>query len=599
MSCSLARQGLLEATCAIACWPTGRLGVPKQSSILPPARTSASRWSVRYAVRSLRSGLVVPELIGDVPKGGELVCPLRASLRSDTTEVGGTRLRHYIGAAFASDRTTCTFIVAIMVLINAIVLHNAVFHPPTIGYDAGAHLRYAATLANFRLPGPEQSAEFFSPPLAYFLTTLGMVAANLDLGAAARVGLVAQVVVSLLVCFFVLRLCELLRPGESTLKIAALFLCGLPAVYYKTFSQIRGEPWLALFGVILACDVLHALRRDDLRLFRGVSLGVICGLALLSRQWGALLLIGVACFAAILAVRRRTIRTSLGIVAAAALVVAFLASGWFYLSLRARYGSFQTFAIGDSRGVEVFNGPRNTFSLSNAPPDFYLGAGRGKLFTEPVRPAFANQLGPIFYSEIWGDYWSFFLVKGYDRAGTCVNGPRLERAVSRGRGSTNRSTMGAYLGRVNLIALLPSGVFLAGLLFGVAAAMRTLLDPAAGWRTCGLGLVGLLVLASLVGYVWFVVSHYGPGGSSTIKATYMFQVFPLLAVLGAECLVRIRDWWRPGFLALAAALLLVAVHNGPTTVTRYASWLDPICGQGRSVPVIESAALEAAALEGH
>lgn len=446
--------------------------------------------------------------------------PLRGS--------SGTPSGRYLIEAFRSDRMTRHVIVGIVVLVNVIVLHNAVFHPPTVGYDAGGHLRNVATLASFRLPTPQDSPEFFSPPLSYLLPALGMAVGDLDLGEAGRLGLIVQAAVSLLLSLFLLRLCELLRPGDGSFKIVALLLCGMPAVYYKTFSQVRGETWLALFGVVIACQAMDALHRQDFSLVRGIALGTVCGLALLARQWGALLLIGLACFATTLAIRRTALRMPVVAVAIAALVIAFMVSGWFYLSLRARYGSLQTFALGTQQGVEVFQGPRRTFSLSNAPREFYFGTGSGKLFSEPVRGAFPNQLGPIFYSETWGDYWSFFLVKGYDRDGTCLNGPRLERAVERGRSGveTNRAAMGAYLGRVNLAALLPSLVFLAGLVLGGAAATRALLGRADDRLTYGLGLLGFLAVASLTGYTWFVVSHYSPGGGSTIKATYMLQVFP-------------------------------------------------------------------------
>src|SRR5438105_6539537 len=70
--------------------------------------------------------------------------------------------------------------------IQAIVLFNAVFHEPTIGYDAPAHIDYLRTLATFRLPTPPDSYEFFSPPLPYLIPSLVLASGWLTTWGAAK-----------------------------------------------------------------------------------------------------------------------------------------------------------------------------------------------------------------------------------------------------------------------------------------------------------------------------------------------------------------------------------------------------------------------------
>ena len=52
--------------------------------------------------------------------------------------------------------------------------------------------------------------------------------------------------------------------------------------------------------------------------------------------------------------------------------------------------------------------PAESFALSNQPQTFYLGGSAQLLFNNPIRPNFPNQFFPIFYSELWGDYWPGF-----------------------------------------------------------------------------------------------------------------------------------------------------------------------------------------------
>ena len=140
------------------------------------------------------------------------------------------------------------------------------------------------------------------------------------------------------------------------------------------------------------------------------------------------------------------------------------APGWFFAHLDARYGSLTAFNRSGVAG----------FSFANQPTRFYVGSGDPFLFTHPVRPAFSNQALPIFYTETWGDYWCYFVVAGRKQStGEWVSGLPFRFAFEPRRVPaglmTNRFRMAPYLGRVNLVSLLPTTFLLLAFSFGIPA----------------------------------------------------------------------------------------------------------------------------------
>ncbi len=85
------------------------------------------------------------------------------------------------------------------------------------------------------------------------------------------------------------------------------------------------------------------------------------------------------------------------------------------------------------------------------------------------------------------------------------------------------------------------------------------------WRSLAM----LAVLVSLAGYAWFLIRYPHPRGA-TIKATYILQVFPFAALLGADLLEWVRDRQRRAWSVLLFVLILVIGHNLPALVTHHA-----------------------------
>jgi hypothetical protein len=307
--------------------------------------------------------------------------------------------------------------------------------------------------------------------------------------------------------------------------------------------------------------VLRSLADGQVNFRRSLGLGFSAGLLILARQWGVLILVGLTVFALVLALRGPAWRGRLARGSSVGIVVALLVGGWFYGSLAHRYGT-----------LLAFNQEPVAFSISNQDTSFYLGHGNGRLLSDPVRPSFQNQLGPIFYSEFWGDYWCYLVVWGQDCRGQWLCGQELEHAIARGQLSgenTNRSSIAGYLGRVNRFALLPTLVLLAGLLLAGKPLLQMFLGPMDDLRPLSSALALLIVLSSCAGYLWFLLSYPAPGKGDTIKATYLLQVIPFLAILAAEMMVQVRARFPRAFAALVIALIAVACHSLPTLLSRY------------------------------
>jgi len=218
--------------------------------------------------------------------------------------------------------------------------------------------------------------------------------------------------------------------------------------------------------------------------------------------------------------------------------------------------------------------PAPELSLVNHPLDFVGARDLGKVFSEPVRGSFDNQAIPHFYAEFWGDYECYFLIYGMDRRnGEFLSGRDLEQAWRAEDAPTwlrtNRTTMGSYLAKAMAWSLIPSGFLLAAIALGVVDVVRWIRRRQDTASAIG-ALLALLVLSSVAGYAWFLARYPFVGGH-TVKATYLLQVYPLIALLGAEWMVRTRHCSLVAYRAAATAFAFALLFDLPLFCTRYVS----------------------------
>jgi hypothetical protein len=455
-------------------------------------------------------------------------------------------------------------LIVVFGIINLIVLINALFHDPTIGYDADQHLKYIEALSQLHFVKPHDSREFFSPPLPYFFPALLMATTGMDILPVAKFAQLLNFILSLGSTIYLLKTCQLISYKYS-LKINALILLGIIPVYYKTFAYVRGEPYVFFFTIVILYYSLRIFIKDRIKAGDTLMLGIAMGMSGLSRQWGVLIFPAVffllTCkWIYFPALRHKIVTTFL-----TSFFLAFIISGWFYFSLYHNYGSFTAFN----------RHPSEKISFSNQPQAFYTGISPGKLFDMPVRPNFPNQLIPILYSETWGDYWCFFTIYVKDtRSSEYMNLRTLKKELKEDKLpvwlETNYKPTGAYLGRVNIVSLFPTFIIILSLMFVFVGIIRKQgLDSSIRQSRAVYSFLLLSIGFTIAGYFFFLILYPNPGKGDTIKATYILQVFPFIAISFAILLEYINNYSRLVYKLLLIGLCICFIHNIPAMITHY------------------------------
>jgi 4-amino-4-deoxy-L-arabinose transferase-like glycosyltransferase len=462
---------------------------------------------------------------------------------------------------FFNEKRLDVPLLGLFVLINLIVAINAFLHNPKIGYDAVHHLTYVQILSD-RLPTSQDTPEFFSPPLPYVIPAVFdkvceiirddephlplLDGSHFIFSCRAFAGKTFQylnLLLSIGTVYVVLLICDWIKPGNRFYKISTLALLSLLTVYYKTFSQVRGEPYVIFFLVVSIYLFLKLLETPSDRK-NYFALGVSLGLLVLSRQWGFFIFPAILLTALWIFVQDLSRGTLLIKPLLISFILSALVGGWFYIRLYVQNGTFTAFNIENSQRLPV---------------DEFLSVARKTriknfdLFKEPIRPNFKGELTPILYSDTWGDYWGFF---------TFIK----EKSPYGDLGLGNSEEMGKYLGRVNFVSVLPT-LFLAigWLLAGLQ--IFNLKGPYSAEKT---GLIFLFFVAtlSIIGFAVFVMNYYALD-DSTLKASYILQFFVALVFLGADLLDRIRAK-SPLIHTLSLGILgLIFLHNLSAYITRY------------------------------
>lgn len=458
-------------------------------------------------------------------------------------------------------------LLALFSLINGLVLFNALFHFHRVGYDTlDGHMPYIAALGTLHLPDPETSRSFFSPPLPYvfpalihfLLTSISTFTGwdMLPIDIATKAGQLQNMLFSLGLTFYLLKICGIIYPGNTEFKFGALASIGILPVYYKSFAFVRGEPLVAFLTVVVIYQVSTLLYAQEVNNFKNRFwlLGLVLGFLALSRQWGLLLFPSLGLWVLLIRSRWGSYAHSLTRTVIHGLCLAFFIGGWFYVFLTWHYGSPLAFNRASSP----------VFALTNQPVTFYISIGLDQLFSSPVYPAFTNHLVPVLFSETWGDYWAHFV---YTRSHTIF--------------SSSHGVSLAYLGRVNLVALIPTLVLISGVMLGIRHTVQFIRQP--GYLSvvpptspqmfvlrqhAFFCLLVITILVSFGFYIWFLINYPNSRGD-TIKATYILHIFPLLALLAGEFLRQLHARTVIVYRLTIGLGLLVFLHNMPVMITRF------------------------------
>jgi hypothetical protein len=419
-----------------------------------------------------------------------------------------------------------------------ILVFNVFSYHPILGYDGEAHDGYIDHLSRYlpdsiNLPLKENTREFFNPPIAYLFPSLIQVicrntikAQDFLLECKPFYNKASQVFQSFLYLFTLLinmKTIKIFTKSKYLLNISYLLPVSILAVNYRTISMIRGEVYILFFLSLL----LNRLLNLKLNHFRYKSLdvlifGFIIGLLALSRQWAFLLFPALFILAVIVEkqFRNQYIKFITG-----TFIIGFFVSSWFYFNLYFEYGSFTSFNV-ESSG----------FSLSNQPLSFYLPLDEELtyLFTKPIRPYYGNNFLPILYSDLWGDYWGYFLF--------------TSRFLDIGR---NQLVIGDYLARVNIVSFVPSFLILFGF-YKITKKYK---------KDIFIRYISLSIMFSFFGYLWFLISYPSLPNGDTIKATYMVQIFNLSVFLFALWINQYKEINYKKYFAVIGVMVVVFIHN--------------------------------------
>ena len=352
-----------------------------------------------------------------------------------------------------------------------------------------------------------------------------------------------NVLLSIGTTILLLMIAEQIKPGNRFFKISALMMLALLTVYYKTFSQVRAEPYIVFFIALSIYLINEILKTTSLNYKLVIATGISLGLLVLSRQWGFFIFPAIFLLIIWILIQDRHmgwLRTRQFFLIT---ILSAIVGGWFYIHLYLDYGTFSAFNIKRPKYPSVIE----TLSFLRQ-----TGLGDMELFDKPVRPVFDHQsFFAIIYSETWGDYWGYF---------TFVK-PGF---ASDNKG--NQATMAPYLGQVNLVSIFPSLLLLAGFIFGIIQIFQ-LRKPLTFERTSAV-FVTLLASSTILGYLWFVYRYFMQT-NLVIKATYIIQLFIALLFLFAGFMEVIRRKSQLAYNLILFLLILVFIHNLPAMITRY------------------------------
>tara|TARA_A100001015_G_scaffold314822_1_gene425194 strand:- start:2243 stop:3157 length:915 start_codon:yes stop_codon:yes gene_type:complete len=295
------------------------------------------------------------------------------------------------------------------------------------------------------------------------------------------------------------------------------------AVNYRTILMIRGEPYIIFFlSLLLYLFTKIYNKKFEIKVLNILSFSLIVGMLGISRQWGLLLL---PSFVIILYYFEPDLRKQYFKFMFIVFIVSMVIIMPFYINLFLTSGS-----------VISFNKEPESFNLNNQPLTFYnpINDDISKIFTKPIRGNLDNQLLPILYSDLWGDYWGYLAF--------------TSNYLNQGR---NQLKIGDYLARVNIISLLPTFILVVGLIKIRSNQKYNVL----------IKYIKYSILISFLGYLWFLIKYPEIPSGDTIKSSYIIQMFHLIAFISSLYLEKIKEKSKTSFTFIIFCLLAVFTHN--------------------------------------
>ena len=390
-------------------------------------------------------------------------------------------------------------------------------------YDASSSELYARVLGHeHRLPRESETDVWHNPPL-FFLVAEGLYVGGdhigLDAGRCVQALSALSVLATLLLTMLLARE---LYPRSRWLPVLALVLGATTPVLVRAGVLFHPEPFATALTTAGLYVGVRTLARGTFSWRAGLLAGVLLGLANLTRTW-ALGALGAVLIGFGLAWLRRRDRASLATLLAATAAAAVLIVPWL-VAKTMLHGS----PLAYSRPVP------SQWLQHGRPLRFWLPPSPLALVRHPYNTTFQNRLIPVVYADWWGDYWRTY---------------RIPNALHN-EPDTLPAEYARPLQRQAAVGWIVALGALAGLVALTVTAVRRR-DLALGTVLLSLGLLVLSFVAFLV--------QYPKLDGDNIKALYVLDAAPVLAIAAAFAFGRLAARGTVWFVAVVVALAIVIV----------------------------------------
>lgn len=429
------------------------------------------------------------------------------------------------------SRRTFTVVAAVLLLLGAAIrVHNALTFPVLGSYDAFGHFTYVWYVGEtWRVPLPTSGWEFFHPPLYYaVMAAIWTGLAGTDPVLRLRMGLLIVAVASLVHAAVVWDIIRRRFPADRLLRLLAGGLTLFLPVHLYSAAFLGNEGLTAVLCSIALLLLLARLRRQTWT--RSMLLGLVLGLAMLTKITAVAVVAGAIGMIALKALHERRLRAE-GVHLAVILGVLLATCGWYYARNVERYGT-------------PFVMSRNELMLrivESSQPQAQRSLAEYLLFDPMIfrRPAWPRSVGdetePHGWSRalresVWTGLYANTWFDGF--GGWAV--PRV-----------TDSELARRAGQALLVlGTVPTLLVLVGVWSAIVQFRRK------GWDD--LLVATLLTLGTML--VIFVVGTRVVPIAAAVKATYLMPVTVTFGVCFALGLARLRAW-RPAAVRVVTAEL--------------------------------------------
>jgi len=439
--------------------------------------------------------------------------------------------------------------IAIWISVTAGILlmtSNAIHYDYLGGYDAWGHIKYAKiTSQQWRFPTKTESHESYNPPLFYLLSgsiiRLTSIVNNQDfessINAFKPVGIFLAI--SYLLAWF--KIFQRLYPKQKTSQVIFIILLFSLPVFHKTIVMLNTEILLMTL-VSFALWYFIAVFQDKPTIKKTLVLAGLTSLALLTR-FPALPLF-IAIMIGILGlgfIKKITWKNSLKLLLVF-LIFVVTATSWFYYGRR-QHGIYTGGRNSEPTEIPFFK--RQSLA-------FYFDIPFTLMMNYPIRfspQTPLNRLIPIYYSDLWGDWWNYFSQR---RFGISVEDRRQDHYLT----TPQRVANLALQNKINFPTTLLIVVGFCSLILRTIKAIYK--KPNNKWLT---ELIFLnLSLLTWIGLLIFLTKYpyYKANG---VKPSYMLSAIPVFIYSAVTFLLGVLKKNKPIFISLTLWLAFSTAIN--------------------------------------